>query len=100
MNIYIHAEPTFIYHYKGRRFIHIVLLQFITSEFAVIYYLITIAIFPGSDQSNCTKNRTIWSTDAYTKRCPEEDWTVPVIAGLHMLFANLLLVNLVIAKFR
>lgn len=53
----------------------------------------------GSDQRDCTKNSTVWGIDANIKRCPEEDWTVPVIAGLHMLVANLLLVNLVIAKF-
>lgn len=93
-------EPAFKYHYKGRRFMYVVLLQLITSEFTIIYYLITFSIYSGTDQDNCTKNRTIWQTDAYTKRCPEEDWTVPVIAGLYMLFANLLLVNLVIAKFR
>lgn len=78
---------------------YIVLLQLIPSEFTIIYYLITFAIYSGSDRSNCTKNSTIWTIDPYTKRCPEEDWTVPVIAALHMLFANLLLVNLVIAKF-
>lgn len=97
---YFTPEPVFNYHYRGRRFMYIVLLQLIPSEFTIIYYLITFAIYSGSDRSNCTKNSTIWTIDPYTKRCPEEDWTVPVIAALHMLFANLLLVNLVIAKFR
>lgn len=64
-----------------------------------LYGEVDLETLDGSKQDNCTNNRSIWEADPYTKRCPQEDWTVPVIAGLHMLFANLLLVNLVIAKF-
>lgn len=56
--------------------------------------------YSGSDQDNCTNSRYIWESDPSIKRCPEEDWTVPVIAGLYMIFVNLLLVNIVIANFR
>lgn len=52
-----------------------------------------------SDQDNCSNNRSIWESDPSKKRCPEEDWTVPVIAGLYMIVVNLLLVNIVIANF-
>nr|XP_022311261.1 uncharacterized protein LOC111116555 [Crassostrea virginica] len=31
--------------------------------------------------------------------CPQKDWTVPIVAGGYLLFAHLLLVNLVIAMF-
>ncbi|XP_062617222.1 uncharacterized protein LOC134278929, partial [Saccostrea cucullata] len=51
--------------------------------------------FSGDDDLNCTKNEAVWSSD----RCPQKDWTVMVIVAAFMLFSNLLLVNLVIAKF-
>lgn len=53
----------------------------------------------GSNQDNCSNNRSIWEADPSTERCPQQDWSVPVIAGIYMMFTNLLLVNIVIAKF-
>lgn len=32
-------------------------------------------------------------------RCPQEDWSVPVVAAVYLLLSHLLLINLVIAKF-
>lgn len=64
-----------------------------------IYGEANLETLTGSDQDNCSNNRSIWESDPSTKRCPEEDWTVPVIAGLYMIVVNLLLVNIVIANF-
>lgn len=64
-----------------------------------IYGEANLETLTGSDQDNCTNSRYIWESDPSIKRCPEEDWTVPVIAGLYMIFVNLLLVNIVIANF-
>lgn len=56
-------------------------------------------ILLGDDHSECNVT-SIWESDMSTNRCPHEDWTVPFIAGVFVLFSNLLLVNLVIAMFR
>ncbi|XP_078341129.1 transient receptor potential cation channel subfamily M member 2-like isoform X1 [Crassostrea virginica] len=57
--------------------------------------------FTGSENedNNCSSNSTEWSTDPSVERCPEYDWTVLAVSAFYMLFANLLLVNLVIAMF-
>lgn len=64
-----------------------------------IYGEANLETLTGSDQDNCSNDRSVWESDPSTKRCPEEDWTVPVIAGLYMIVVNLLLVNIVIADF-
>lgn len=56
-------------------------------------------MFAGSNQDNCSNNRSIWEAVPSTERCPQQDWTVPVVAGLYMMFTNLLLVNIVIVQF-
>lgn len=53
----------------------------------------------GNDQTDCNVT-SIWESDMSMDRCPHEDWTVPFIAAIFVLFSNLLLVNLVIAMFR
>lgn len=54
----------------------------------------------GKDPQNCTFERSVWEADPSQDRCTEYDWTVQGIAAIYLLFSNLLLVNLVIAKFR
>ncbi|XP_056003652.1 transient receptor potential cation channel subfamily M member 2-like [Ostrea edulis] len=53
----------------------------------------------GNDLSDCSNVTSVWQNDPSIDRCPQEDWTVSTISALYMLFSNLLLVNLVIAKF-
>lgn len=53
----------------------------------------------GSNQDNCSSNRSIWQADPSKERCPQQDLTVQVIAGLYMMFTNILLVNIIIARF-
>lgn len=57
-------------------------------------------LFPGSEQPNCNNSASLVNRDSSMSRCPQEDWTVPVVAAVYLLLSNLLLINLVIAKFR
>lgn len=54
----------------------------------------------GKEPENCTFDRSVWEADPSQDRCSEADWTVQGIGAIYLLFSNLLLVNLVIAKFR
>lgn len=53
----------------------------------------------GREPSDCSNDTLEWETDTSIERCPRKDVTVPFIAAIYMLLSNLLLVNLVIAKF-
>lgn len=53
----------------------------------------------ATDPENCTNVRAVWEADPSQNRCPHADWTVKGVAAIFLLFSNLLLVNLVIAKF-
>ncbi|KAJ8320382.1 hypothetical protein KUTeg_001969 [Tegillarca granosa] len=53
----------------------------------------------GKDLSNCISNMTIFELDPSQERCPREEFSVPVVSAFYFLISNLLLVNLVIAKF-
>lgn len=64
-----------------------------------LYAEINMDILEGKDPENCTFERYVWETDPSHNRCTEADWTVQGIAAIYLLFSNLLLVNLVIAKF-
>lgn len=64
-----------------------------------LYAEMNMGILEGKEPENCTFNRTVWETDPSQDRCSEADWTVQGIAAVYLLFSNLLLVNLVIAKF-
>lgn len=64
-----------------------------------LYAELNLETLDGSGPDNCTNNRTIWEKDPSKTGCSQEDWTVQAIAGIYMLFSNLLLVNLVIAMF-
>lgn len=68
--------------------------------FASFFCLLSDYLNAGKEPENCTFNRTVWETDPSQDRCSEADWTVQGIAAVYLLFSNLLLVNLVIAKFR
>ncbi|XP_052232595.1 transient receptor potential cation channel subfamily M member 3-like [Dreissena polymorpha] len=49
---------------------------------------------------DCTNNATMWTNGTY-QRCPSETgkMIVPIMMGVYLLFANILLVNLLIALF-
>nr|XP_034319464.1 transient receptor potential cation channel subfamily M member-like 2 [Crassostrea gigas] len=64
-----------------------------------LYGELNLESLDGSDQSDCTNQTSIWESDTSIERCPREDWTVPAVAAIYLLFSNLLLVNLVIAMF-
>lgn len=64
-----------------------------------LYAELNLETLDGSEPANCTKNRTIWENDPSKTGCSQDDWTVKAIAGIYVLFSNLLLVNLVIAMF-
>lgn len=64
-----------------------------------LYAEMNLGILEGKDPENCTFERSVWETDSSQNRCTEADWTVKGIAAIYLLFSNLLLVNLVIAKF-
>ncbi|KAK3091941.1 hypothetical protein FSP39_023874 [Pinctada imbricata] len=49
--------------------------------------------------ASCSSIKTEWENDSNIERCPIEDWTVTAIAMVFLLIANLLVVNLIIAKF-
>lgn len=53
-------------------------------------------LFSGSDLPSCSN---ITAGESLVE-CPQEDWTVPGLAAMYMLFSNILLVSLVIAMFR
>lgn len=53
----------------------------------------------GSEQPNCNNSASLVNSNSSMTRCPQEDWTVPVVAAVYLLLSNLLLINLVIAKF-
>lgn len=63
-----------------------------------LYGEFNLEILYGVDHSDCNVT-SIWESDMSMNRCPHEDWTVPVVAAIFVLFSNLLLVNLVIAMF-
>lgn len=52
--------------------------------------------FSGSDLPSCSNV----TSGTSLIECPQEDWTVPTVAAMYMLFSNILLVSLVIAMFR
>lgn len=64
-----------------------------------LYAEINMGILEGKEPANCTFERSVWEADPSQDRCSESDWTVQGIAAIYLLFSNLLLVNLVIAKF-
>lgn len=64
-----------------------------------LYGEVDLEFLTGSNQDNCSNNPSIWKADPFTERCPQQDFSVQVIAGIYMMFTNLLLVNIVIAKF-
>lgn len=68
--------------------------------FASFLNLLSGYLNAGKEPANCTFERSVWETDPSQDRCSEADWTVKGIAAIYLLFSNLLLVNLVIAKFR
>lgn len=79
-------------------------MQFSNKNIKVNIHLVQIVIevtliLIGVDHSDCNVT-SIWESDMSMNRCPHEDWTVPVVAAIFVLFSNLLLVNLVIAMFR
>lgn len=63
-----------------------------------LYGEFNLDVLSGNDQTDCNVT-SIWESDMSMDRCPHEDWTVPFIAAIFVLFSNLLLVNLVIAMF-
>lgn len=64
------------------------------------YCIISHIYFTGSEQPNCNNSASLVNSNSSMTRCPQEDWTVPVVAAVYLLLSNLLLINLVIAKFR
>lgn len=64
-----------------------------------LYGELDIQSIDGSDQEDCTNDTSIWEVDPSIKRCPQKDWTVPLITAIYLMVSNLLLVNIVIAKF-
>lgn len=64
-----------------------------------LYGELNIENIDGSDQENCTYDALKWEADPTIKRCPEKDWTVPLITAMYLMLSNLLLVNIIIAKF-
>nr|XP_034319461.1 transient receptor potential cation channel subfamily M member-like 2 [Crassostrea gigas] len=75
------------------------ILRIFSLPYWQIFGEVDLELLTGSNQDNCSNNRSIWETDSSIDRCPKEDMTVEVVAGLYMMFTNLLLVNIVIAKF-
>ena len=47
----------------------------------------------------CTDNPTIYKAGTLP-RCPEDTWIVPILLGIYIMFANVLMLNLLIAMFR
>lgn len=64
-----------------------------------LYGEVDLEFLTGSNQDNCSNNSSLWKADPSMERCPQQDFSVQVIAGIYMMFTNLLLVNIVIAKF-
>lgn len=93
---------------KNRLISKLTLVLLIHVSRFILYFCIDIVtlscllinIHSGREPSDCSNTTLEWETDTSIERCPQEDWTVSIIAAIYMLLSNLLLVNLVIAKFR
>lgn len=89
-----------IYRDSSQWFLKHLLLTILFKKWRGSYGPFLLKCFSGSNQDNCSNNSSLWKADPSMERCPQQDFSVQVIAGIYMMFTNLLLVNIVIAKFR
>ena len=70
-------------------------------HFKHVYTFLLYSVLAGNSEDNCTHNETLHrsSPDMYP-RCPEHSWLAVVFMAVYMMTTNVLLLNLLIAKFR
>ena len=70
-------------------------------HFKHVYTFLLYSVLAGNSEDNCTLNETLHrsSPDMYP-RCPEHSWLAVVFMAVYMMTTNVLLLNLLIAKFR
>ncbi|KAH3873247.1 hypothetical protein DPMN_036477 [Dreissena polymorpha] len=54
----------------------------------------------GDASSSCVNNDSSLSPNDTSEKCPQQNWIIPLFGAAYLLLTNILLVNLLIAKFR
>lgn len=80
---------------------NIVIIKINKHQFKITYYNkhIRLPVLWLAGGEDCTYNATIYATNP-ERRCPEERGVATLLMAVYVLFANVLLLNILIAMFR